>query len=291
VPASPGAIPGVIPGVIPGAIPSPANPYLDLGPVHLRFYGLLLAIGIFVATWIAARRWAARGHDANEMWDAALFIALGGIVGARLYHVVSDYQLFEGDWLRAFQIWKGGLSIWGAVIGGVLTTFLVCRWKRLDALAMLDAIAPGLAVAQAIGRIGNWFNQELFGKPTDLPWGLEIDPVHRPPGFERDATFHPTFLYESLACLAIAGLLVWAERRFHFRRGQTMAAYVVLYTTVRFFIETFLRIDVANEILGLRVNTWTSALGFVLGVVWFVWLGRRPAPVPADAPDASTPTA
>ena len=260
------------------SIPSPSNPYLDLGPIHLRYYGLLIALGVVVATRIAAIRWKAKGHDPEEVMNVVVVTVIAGIIGARLYHVITDYQRFEHDWLRAFEIWKGGLSIWGAVIFGALAVAVMCRVRHYDTLGMMDAMAPGVAVAQAIGRFGNWFNQELFGKPTTLPWAVEIDLRHRPRGYEQYSTFHPTFLYESLYCLALFGVLVWAERRFRFRRGQTIAAYVVLYTFGRFFIETFLRIDPANKLLGWRVNSWVSLVLFLLGIAWFVWAGRRPEP-------------
>ncbi|MCZ7528305.1 MAG: prolipoprotein diacylglyceryl transferase [Acidimicrobiia bacterium] len=195
-------------------------------------------------------------------------------MGARVYHVITDYQLYTDDWLGVFRIWSGGLSIWGAVAGGAIAVVVLARVRRLDTLALMDAMAPGIALAQAIGRWGNWFNQELFGRPTDLPWGLEIDPARRPAGYEQTETFHPTFLYESLWCLAIAGTLIWAEKRFRFARGQTFALYVALYTFGRFWFEN-LRIDTAHEVLGLRVNAWVSIGLFVASLAWFAWLGRR----------------
>ena len=182
--------------------------------------------------------------------------------------------MFTNDPLRALAIWKGGLSIWGAVIGGGLAAAAVARRRGVNALDVLDVVAPGVALAQAIGRWGNYFNQELFGRPTDLPWALRIDPRHRPAGFAGFSTFHPVFLYESLYCLAIFATLLAVERCAPLRRGQTVALYVVLYTFGRFWLEN-LRIDPANEIAGLRVNAWFSAGTFVAGAVWFVWLGRH----------------
>ena len=178
------------------SIPSPDNGVIDIGPIPLHAYGLLLAIGVLVAAWIAERRWVARGFDGKTFSDMAVWIVVGGVVGARVYHVISDYQLFTDDWLRAFQIWKGGLSIWGVLAGGVIAVIVLTRIKHVETLPLMDCIAPGLLAAQAIGRWGNYFNQELFGGPTDLPWGIEISPGKRPPGYLNVTTFLPTFLYE-----------------------------------------------------------------------------------------------
>ncbi len=285
------------------SIPSPDNGVIDLGPIPLHAYGLLLAIGVLVAAWIAERRWIARGFDGKAFNEMAVWIVIGGVVGARVYHVISDYQLFTDDWLRALEIWRGGLSIWGVLGGGAIAVVIMTRVKRVDTLALFDCIAPGLLAAQAIGRWGNYFNQELFGGPTRLPWGLEISPANRPPGYLNDATFHPTFLYESLYCLFLLGVVLWVERRFRLRKGQMLALYLATYTFGRFFFEN-MRIDPANEIFGVRLNAWVSAIVCLASIAWFVWLGRRggeyrPGTVPADhdvpatagdapdAPDAS----
>lgn len=264
----------MVPALV-ASIPSPANGELEIGPFSLHVYGLLLALGIVVGVKVMMARWGAKGGNPNDVLDGALVIVICGVIGARLYHVVTDYQRFDdGEWLDALKIWKGGLSIWGAVLGGAVGLVAYCRRRHLSALAMADCAAPALFFAQAIGRWGNWFNQELFGRPTDLPWALEIDPAHRPAGYARDATFHPTFLYESIYCLLGGLALLWIDRRFRLRRGQLMALYVVLYTFGRFFFEN-LRIDEAHEILGLRVNAWVSLGLFAFGVAWFVWLGRH----------------
>jgi prolipoprotein diacylglyceryl transferase len=223
-----------------------------------------------------------------------VWIVVGGVVGARLYHVISDYDLFTDDWLRVFQIWKGGLSIWGVIAGGAIAVIIMTRIKHVGTLVLMDCIAPGLLAAQAIGRWGNYFNQELFGGPTNLPWGLEISPAKRPPGFLDVSTFHPTFLYESLYCLFLLGLLLAVERRFRLRQGQALAFYLATYTFGRFFFEN-LRIDPAHEIAGLRLNAWVSAAVCILSTAWFVWLGRRgeeypPGTVPADSGAAAVPT-
>ena len=268
------------------SIPSPDNGVVDVGPLPLHVYGLLLAIGVLVAAWIAERRWVARGGDAKTFNDMAIWIVIGGVVGARVYHVISDYQLFTDDWLRAFQIWKGGLSIWGVLGGGAIAVIVMTRIKHVETIVLFDCIAPGLLAAQALGRWGNYANQELFGGPTDLPWGLEISPANRPAGYQNVETFHPTFLYESLYCLFLLGVLLLVERRFRLRKGQTLALYLATYTFGRFFFE-HLRVDPANEIFGVRINSWVSAIVCILSIAWFVWLGRRgreypPGRAPAD---------
>lgn len=265
-----------------GSIPSPADGSIDVGPLSIRVYGLLIAVGVVLAVKMTMVRWQRRGGDPNDILDGALVVILAGVVGARLYHVITDYQRFDdGQWLDAFAVWRGGLAIWGAVIGGGIALLVLARRKRGAALAVADCIVPGLFFAQAIGRWGNWFNQELFGRPTDLPWALEIDPIHRPDGYEAFATFHPTFLYESIFCLLGGVALLWIDGHLPLRRGQLTALYVAMYTFGRFFFEN-LRVDEAHEILGLRVNAWVSLVLFAFGVGWFVWLGRHGEP--ADAP-------
>jgi prolipoprotein diacylglyceryl transferase len=257
-----------------GFLPSPSDGTLHLGPLPIHVYGLLLAVGVVIAAKLAESRWAHWGRDRHELAAIWVPVVISGVVGARLYHVVTDYQLFEDHWNRVFEIWKGGLAIWGAVLGGGIAVYVMCRIRRLDFLRVSDAIAPGLLVAQALGRWGNYFNQELFGKPTTLPWGLEIDLAHRPAGYTQYATFQPTFLYESLFCLAAFGILLWVERRLPLRRGQLFALYVILYTFGRFWFE-MLRIDPAHHVAGLRINDWVSIGVFLLGIVYFVVLGRR----------------
>jgi prolipoprotein diacylglyceryl transferase len=274
-----------VPGVL-ASIPSPDNGVVDIGPLPIHAYGLLLASGVLLAAKIAETRWVRRGYGAKDFADVAIWVVVGGVVGARVYHVISDYQLFTDDWGKVFKIWEGGLSIWGVIAGGALAVIIVTRVRHLDTLALMDCIAPGLLAAQALGRYGNWFNQELFGGPTDLPWGLEISPANRPAGYLHVETFHPTFLYESLYCLFVLAVLLAVERRWRLRKGQAFALYLPLYTFGRFFFEN-LRVDPANDILGMRVNAWMSILVFLFGVGWFVWLGRHgreypPGTVPAD---------
>jgi prolipoprotein diacylglyceryl transferase len=256
-----------------GSIPSPSSG--NLGPFHM--YGVILAVGVLVGVYVAELRWRRRGYPHDGIYDIAFWVVIWGVIGARLYHVVTDYQLFEDDPWRAFQIWRGGLGIWGAVIGGFLAVIVITRRRKMPTLAVMDCMAPGIVLAQAIGRWGNYFNQELFGKPSTLPWALEIAPSHRPSGYVQYATFQPTFLYESLACLAIFGVLLLVEKRATLKLGQTFALYVALYTFARFWFEN-MRIDPAHEIAGVRLNAWVSIVVCLSAVAWFVWLGRHEPP-------------
>ena len=261
-------------------IPSPSQGVWEIGPIPVRAYALAILIGIFVAIWITDKRWQARGGQGGQIADVALWAVPAGIIGARLYHVMTDWSTYFGEgglgFVAALKIWQGGLGIWGAVAGGALGAWYACRRYGLLLPPLGDALAPGLAVAQAIGRWGNWFNQELFGEPTTLPWGLQIDPANRPPGFEQFETFHPTFLYESLWCLFVAVAVWWLDRRFRMGHGRVFAAYVALYTLGRFFWE-LLRIDDATLILGIRVNVFTSVLVFA-GAIAYILISRKYAP-------------
>lgn len=264
------------------SIPSPSRNTIDLGPLSFHVYGLLLAIGVVIAVKMTMVRWGKRGGDPNQILDGALIVVVSGVVGARLYHVITDYQRFDhGHWIDAFKLWKGGLAIWGAVLGGAAAVAYLAARRRMSGLAISDCVMPGLFFAQALGRWGNWFNQELFGRPTDLPWGLEISPAKRPDGYAGVETFHPTFLYESIYCLLGGIALLWIDKHLRLKRGQLTALYVVIYTFGRFFFEN-LRIDDAHDILGLRVNAWVSLGFFCFGVGWFLWLGRHGDE--ADAP-------
>jgi prolipoprotein diacylglyceryl transferase len=259
------------------SIPSPSQGVWQLGPFPIRAYALCIILGVVAGVWIGDRRWRARGGQPGTVADVAVWAVPFGLVGGRLYHVVTDWQLYfsdGGDPIRALYVWEGGLGIWGAVSLGALGAWIGCRRRGVPFLRYADAVAPGLAVGQAIGRWGNWFNQELFGKPTSLPWGLHIDPINRPLGFERFATFHPTFLYESLWDLGVAGLVIWADRRFRLGHGRAFALYVMAYTAGRAWIE-YLRIDPVNHIGRLRLNDWTSLVVFLAALVFFVYSARR----------------
>jgi len=259
------------------SIPSPSTNVWYIGAFPLRAYALCIIAGIIVAMIIATRRWKARGGTADSM---ELMVVVGvpfGIVGARLYHVITDYELYFAPGrhpLNALKIWQGGLGIWGAIAFGLLGGYLVARRRRIAFPAVLDAIAPAILVAQAIGRLGNYFNQELFGRPTTLPWALEIAPQYRPEGYAQFTTFHPTFAYEMVWNLIAAALLVWLDRRFRLGHGKVFALYVLLYTGGRFWIEA-LRIDTVNEIAGFRLNNYTALIGFIAALVWLIWLIRN----------------
>ncbi|HEX5613587.1 MAG TPA: prolipoprotein diacylglyceryl transferase [Acidimicrobiia bacterium] len=266
-------------GAVVASIPSPSDGDISIGPLELHAYGLMLAIGVLVALKVAEWRYARYGRDPVEIDSIAVWIIVAGVIGARVYHLFTGYDWDEDGVVGAFKIWTGGLSIWGAVLGGFLAVVVLARRRNLPMLVVMDAISPGLVLAQAIGRWGNWFNQELYGRPTDLPWALEIDLVHRPTRYIAEATFHPTFLYESLYCLVIFAVLLLADRRWELRRGQTFALYIALYTFGRFWLE-LLRVDPASELLGVRFNALVSAALCVFGIVWFLRLGRHGEPVP-----------
>jgi prolipoprotein diacylglyceryl transferase len=240
----------------------------------------MLAIGVVVAYAIAEKRWERMGHDPKQMGQIAVPVVIGGVVGARVYHLFTGYDWDQGGLADTVKIWKGGLSIWGVLAGGFIAVVLAARHYRVNILELADAIAPGVALAQAIGRWGNYFNQELFGRPTDLPWALEIDPANRPIAYAQNETFHPTFLYESLWCLAVFGILLWAERRYPLKRGQVTTLYLALYTFGRIWFE-MLRIDEASKVFGIRFNLLLTIATCVFSIVMFVWLGRRRQPEPA----------
>ncbi len=271
------------------SIPSPPDNAISIGPLELRAYGLAIAIGAIVAVEIARRRWIATGGDADAVGEVAVWAIPAGFVGARLYHVITDWRRFEDAPLDAFKVWEGGLGIPGAILLGALVGVAVARRKGYDVPLLMDAVAPAIPVAQAIGRLGNWFNQELFGRPTDLPWGLEIDRARRPDGYESVATFHPTFLYEALWNLALAAFLVVLGRRKVLRPGQLFVLYVGGYGLGRLWVEA-LRIDTATRIAGVRVNIWVSSLTVLAAVVWFLWWQRRPEPEPEPGAEADPVT-
>jgi prolipoprotein diacylglyceryl transferase len=259
------------------SIPSPTTNIWYVGAFPLRAYALCIIAGIIVAMVIGNRRWRARGGSADSLETVLVLAIPCGIVGARLYHVLTDYELYFGagrNPVDALKIWNGGLGVWGAIAGGALGAYLVARRRGIRFPALLDALAPALLVAQAIGRLGNWFNQELFGRPTTLPWGLEIAPQYRPAAYVTAATFHPTFLYELLWNLLVALVLVVLDRRFRLGHGKVFTLYVALYSAGRFWIEA-LRVDTVNEIGGFRLNNYTSAIAFVVAAAVFVWLLRN----------------
>ena len=249
------------------AIPSPSTNSIQIGAFELRAYGLAIAIGALLAVWVSSRRYEAAGGDPVMVHRMATWSIPVGIIGARLYHVATDFSRFQGNWWEIPQLWKGGLGIWGGVAGGALVAWWVVRRENGDVAAMFDATAVGVPIAQAVGRLGNWFNQELFGRPTDLPWGLRIDRENRPLEYVESQTFHPTFLYEALWNMGVAGFIaVLVPRLFpQLRKGYSWAIYVAGYTIGRLWIE-LLRTDKATEVFGVRVNVWTSVVVLVVAV-------------------------
>jgi phosphatidylglycerol---prolipoprotein diacylglyceryl transferase len=253
------------------SLPSPPSPVIfEAGPFALRYYGLFIALGIAAATWLTSRELARKGHDSTLALDSLLFVIPLGFIGARAYHVITDYELYADDPIPGiFEVWNGGLGIYGAVAGGFLGLVLFSWYRRVNPLVLADAAAPGLILAQAIGRWGNYFNQELFGRPSDLPWAIRIAPENRPAQFADAETFHPTFLYESIWDLLVCLALLWIARRFaeRLRDGDLLLLYVSLYSVGRFFVET-LRVDPSFLIGGsARGNLFVSsvlALSFAL---------------------------
>ena len=259
------------------SLPSPSQGEWHLGPVPLRAYALAILVGGVLAWWILDRRYTAKGGPKDTAIDVAFWMVPFGIVGARLYHVFSTPDPYfgpDGNPWNAFAIWNGGLGIWGAVALGAVGAWIGLRRRGLRLAPFADALAPGLLVSQGVGRLGNYFNQELYGAATTLPWGLEIDDAHLVAGYPSGTLFHPTFLYEMIWNLAMAAVLVWAAKRFAMRHGRVFWLYVMLYTAGRLWIE-MLRIDEAEMVLGLRLNVWTSILIFVVALVIFVVLGIR----------------
>jgi prolipoprotein diacylglyceryl transferase len=252
-------------------IPSPHSGTIDLGPLTIHMYGLMLLLAIAACIVLTGVRWVRRGGD----WDLVLRVAVWGvafgIVGARLYHDITSWnEVSSPKWKGIFAVWEGGLGVWGGILFGCLAGAVVVWRSGVRVRDFMDAVAPGLLLAQGIGRWGNWFNQELYGKPTGRPWGLKIDFAHRVPGYEGDATFQPTFLYEFVYDLVGVGLLLVLDRFYRFRPPALFALYVSYYTFGRFF-EELLRIDPAHHFLGLRLNAWVSAVVFVLSTAFFIW--------------------
>jgi prolipoprotein diacylglyceryl transferase len=258
------------------SIPSPSDSGIQIGPFFLHAYGLLYAVAVVAAVMITRRRWVARGGDPELVDEVALWGFPAGLIGGRIYHVITSWNEVPHTWWGPFAVWKGGLGIWGGIALGVLVGLWRVKRRGADVPAFMDAGAPALLVAQSIGRVGNWFNQELFGKPTSLPWGLKIDPEHRPSQYANDATFHPTFLYEIIWNLGLAGFLVWLGHHRNIRPPGLFALYVAGYSAFRIFEET-VRIDPAHHFLGLRLNLFVAVALTIIGLVWFARSQRAPA--------------
>jgi prolipoprotein diacylglyceryl transferase len=266
-------------------IPSPSSGSIHLGPLRLNAYGLMIALGVIAAVRIAGRRAEKKGVGTTEdISSIAMWAVPAGIIGGRAYHVLTDYERFQGQWFDAVKIWQGGLGIWGGVTAGVAVGWWCARRRGLDAWWIISCAAPAIAIAQAIGRWGNWFNQELFGRPTTLPWALEVSGnVAVKAGYTAGTTFHPTFLYESVGCVVLAWLLIRLERRITPARGQLFAWYVAGYTVLRFGTES-IRIDASHNVGGMRLNQWV-AIGVFVAAVLFLAVDRLRS---RETPEAST---
>ena len=261
------------------SIPSPEVSYLDLGPLRIHFYALCILTGIILALLLTESRLKTRGVERGVALDVSLWAIPFGILGARFYHVIThpnDY-FFEGaDLLAVFRIWEGGLAIFGALLFGSIGAYLGARQSGIKFLSYLDAVAPGVLLAQAVGRWGNYFNNELFGQPTDLPWGLQIssDNPAYPAGLPEGVLFHPTFLYESIWSLVGVAILLHADKRFNLRWGKMFGLYLIYYSIGRVWVEA-IRIDPSEIVLGLRVNIWSAILGMVVGLAVILIQSRR----------------
>jgi prolipoprotein diacylglyceryl transferase len=283
-------------------IPSPSSGIIHIGPLSIHLYGLTLLVAILAAVWLTTRRWKRKGGDPDLVIRVTVWGVGFGVVGARLYHDITSWdEVPSPKWKGVFEVWHGGLGVWGGILLGTIAGVIVVRRAGVSATAFMDAVAPGLLLAQGIGRIGNWWNQELYGKPTHLPWGLKIDPLHQsglPDKYLGAPAYHPTFLYELIWDLAGVALLLWLDRRYTFRPPALFALYVAYYCFGRFF-EELLRIDPSHHFAGLRINAWVSVVLFVGSVAFFIWwqvLGRggsgrqaEPKTKPRPQPDPARP--
>jgi len=258
------------------SIPSPSSGSLDLGPITLRMYGFMIALGVIAAVWLMGKRFMSKGINPDHASGLAMWVVPAGIIGARAYHVITDWRRFEGNWGEAVQIWRGGLGILGGVIFGLVAAFFYCRKHDLDLKEVIDVVAPALALAQCIGRWGNYFNQELFGRPTNLPWGLQIDQRKRPIEYVAEDTFHPAFLYESLWNALVVLTLIKLGKSGKLPSGLLMAAYFAFYSIGRLWIEA-LRIDEATNIAGLRVNIWVFTAVLIASISFIVYKTKQHA--------------
>lgn len=271
--------------IIAAALPSPPVGTIWLGPVPLRAYGILMVTGMIVAAWVTYVRYRSAGGEGDVVLDTTMWAIPFGIVGARIYHVITTPSGYFGpneDPWAILRIWEGGLAIYGAVAFGAVGAVIGLRRAGQRIGPFADALAPGLLFAQAIGRVGNYFNQELFGSPTNLPWGLKIDVDHLPPGYEAGTLFHPTFLYEALWNVSMGLLIIYIGRRFAMKSGQLMALYMIAYPLGRLWMET-MRLDAAREYLGLRLNAWTSIFIIIAGVIVFFVCAKVDAPTQISA--------
>ena len=264
------------------SIRAPPGNILDIGPLSFNYYGLMIALGVLAGVEVARRRWEARGGEPDDVIRITMWVVPAGLIGARLYHVITDWKSYTDDPLGVLEIWNGGLGIPGGLLAGGATAIWLARQNTSDVSGFIAAVVPGVPVAQAIGRVGNWFNQEIVGRPTDVPWGLEVDEQYRPSGYEEFTTFHPTFLYEGLLNLAIAGTLILLDGKKKVKPGQILPLWIALYGVARFAVES-MRTDPASLILDIRVNHWVSGAAVLVGGIWFALLNRQ-------APDEEPPS-
>jgi phosphatidylglycerol---prolipoprotein diacylglyceryl transferase len=262
------------------SIPSPSFNALEIGPLSLNLYGLMIALGVIAAVWLFGKRLEEREVGTKDDASAiAIWAVLAGVIGARLYHVVTDYDRFRNNWGEIPAIWNGGLGIPGGLLLGVPVGMYLAKKRGIPMAVGATCAAPAIALAQSIGRWGNYFNQELYGRPTTLPWGLEIDAAHLQDGYAVGTLFHPTFLYESLWSLGLCLALLWIDKHWRPAPGQLFVMYIMGYGLGRFWVEG-LRIDPADEIAGLRLNQWVALAAVVVGGIVLVWMRRHPIPEP-----------
>ena len=268
------------------SFPAPPGSEIGLGPLQLRAYGLMIALGVLAAVWLFGKRLEEKRLGTRDDATAiGIWAVIAGVIGSRLYHVATDWDRFSDDLGSIPKLWEGGLGIPGGLLLGIPVGMYFARKRGIGIAEAATCAAPAIPLAQAIGRWGNWFNQELFGRPTDLPWGLEVDPEHLPAGYEPGTTFHPTFLYESLWNVGLVFVLLWIDRRFRLGPGRLMGVYVLGYGLGRLWVES-LRIDPANEIAGLRVNEWMSILAIVGASIYLIATHGQKWPEPA--PEVAT---
>jgi len=272
------------------SIPSPAHPGISLGPFEIHAYGLMYALAVTAAVLITRRRWRNLGGDPDLPLQVAIWAFPAGLIGGRLYFDITSFGEMPHTWWGPFAVWDGGLGIWGGIAAGAAVGIWRVHRAGVSVPDFMDCVAPALLVAQAIGRVGNWFNQELFGGPTSLPWGLRISPEHRPEGYLHHATFQPTFLYEIIWNLALAAFLVWLGHHRKIKPPGLFALYVAGYSAFRIFEES-LRVDPAHHILGQRLNFWVAIVLTLVGLIWFARTQRRSAPDPIPPVDGSTTVA
>lgn len=256
------------------SIPSPPINHIPIGPLRLTFYGLFIGTGVALAWWLAQRRFEARGGDPLLLEQVLIRVVVYGFVGARIAYVSTHLSRFEGERWKTIAIWEGGLALFGGLTAGAIALFASARRRSLDTRTVLDSLAPAVPLAQAIGRWGNYFNQELFGTPSDLPWAVEIDPNNRPAAYLDAATFHPTFLYESLWNLGLAALIVWIGRRSPSLHGRLIGVYFLGYGLIRFLLE-LIRTDTTFRFFGLSRNGWVSIGALGVGVAVLAWRTGR----------------